>query len=129
MDILRRLSWAFVAGCIGAIALYVGVTLLLRSGFGNIPAQQAAYLGSKAFLYRSIVWGGIWGFAFVIPFLAGKWWARGLLVGLAATLVSFFVFRGGLPADVKEIIAAAVLNMVFWGLAAAFWHDKVMTRG
>jgi hypothetical protein len=75
-----------------------------------------------------VVWGGIWGFAFMIPFLTGKWWLRGPIVGIAATLVAIFVFRGG-QADLTFVIGAVILNVVCWGLTAAFWYDRVVKGG
>ena len=128
MDVLRRLSLAFASGCFGVLLFYVALRAGLEAGIIKPPAQALKFLTSKEFLYKQVVWGGIWGFAFFIPFLKGKWWARGLIVGLAATLVAIFVFQKAVP-PVQIIIGALVLNMVFWGLTAAFWHDKVVKAG
>ncbi len=59
--------------------------------------------------------------------LTGLWWARGLIVGFLATLAALFIFRSGTP-PIELVITGLVLNMVFWGLLAAWWHDKVMTK-
>ena len=53
------------------------------------------------------------------------WWLRGLIVGLLAALALLFIFQPALP-PVPMIVGILVLNMVFWGLTAALWHDKVM---
>lgn len=127
MDWLRRLSWAFVAGCVGVIVFYIGLRLALATGIMSPPEQALAVITSKAFLYQKITWGGIWGFLFAAPVLARMWWLRGLIVGLLATLAALFIFQPTLP-PLPLIVVAAVLNMVFWGLSAAFWHDKVMLR-
>ena len=128
MDVLRRLSLAFASGCFGVLLFYVALRAGLEAGIIKPPAQALKFLTSKEFLYKQVVWGGIWGFVFFIPFLKGKWWARGLIVGLAATLVAIFVFQKTMPPP-QFIVGALVLNMVFWGLTAAFWHDKVVKAG
>ena len=64
------------------------------------------------------MWGGVWGFAFVIPVLDGKmWWARGLIVGLAGLArVAFFIFRAAPPQLPFIIIGTIlVLNIVLLG--------------
>ena len=128
MDVLRRGSLAFASGCFGVILFYLVLRAGIASGLVNPPEAALKFLTSKAFLYRSVVWGGIWGFAFMIPFLKGKWWLRGPIVGAAATLVAIFVFRGG-QADLTFVIGAVILNVLCWGLTSAFWHDKVVRAG
>jgi hypothetical protein len=129
MDVFRRLSLAFASGCFGVILFYLVLRGGLEAGLLKPPEAALKFLTSKAFLYRSVVWGGIWGFAFMIPFLKGKWWLRGPVVGLAASLVAIFVFGGGAIPPVTRLIAILLLNMGFWGLTAAFWHDKVVKAG
>ena len=128
MDILRRGSLAFAAGAFGVILFYLVMQAGIGAGIMKPTGKALEFLTSKLFLYRSVVWGGIWGFAFMIPFLKGKWWLRGPIVGAAATLVAIFVFRGG-QADLTFVIGAVVLNVVCWGLTAAFWYDKVVKGG
>lgn len=123
MALLKRLSLAFAAGALGAVVLYAVVRIGVAAGLMGSGGGRFTSLG---FLYKQMVWGGIWGFAFLIPLLVGKWWARGLLVGLAASLVAMFVFMPSPPRDVRIIGTVLVLNMVFWGLAAAYWNDKVL---
>jgi len=128
MDILRRGSLAFASGCFGVILFYLVFRAGIASGMIKPPEAALKLLTSKLFLYRSVVWGGIWGFAFMIPFLKGKWWLRGPIVGAAATLVAIFVFRGG-QADLTFVIGAVILNVICWGMTAAYWYDKVVKGG
>lgn len=82
---------------------------------------------SKAFIYKQVVWGGIWGFLFSVPLLQPHWWARGLIVGTLATIAAIFVFQQAVPPPIF-IVYAFVLNAIFWGLSAAFWRDRVMAE-
>ena len=129
MDWLRRLSWAFAAGCVGVIGFYIGLRLSIEAGIIKGPEPMMTMLTSKGFFYSRLTWGGIWGFLFAVPLLTGKWWwLRGLIVGFLATLVAILVFQPQVP-PVAQIISMLVLNMVFYGLVAGFWHDKVMFQG
>ena len=128
MDWLRRLSWAFVAGCVGTIGFYIGIRIGMASGLVAGPPPVMEFLASKEFFYRQVTWGGIWGLLFVVPFLSGMWWLRGMIVGLLATLAAVFIFRPEVP-PLPLIVNMVVLNAGFWGLTAGFWHDKVMLGG
>lgn len=122
-DILRRLSWAFVSGCAGVVTFFVGAFILI--GLGVIPDAAAGQFETKAFMYKQLTWGGIWGFLFVLPVLRSMWWLRGLIVGALASLAALFIFMPQLP-PAQVIVLVFVLNAVFWGVPAAWWHDRVM---
>lgn len=128
MDWLRRLSWAFVAGCVGTIGFYIGIRLGMASGLVAGPPPAMEFLASKGFFYRQVVWGGIWGLLLVVPFLSGMWWLRGPVAGGLATLAAIFIFRPEVP-PLPLIVNMVVLNAGFWGVTAGFWHDKVMLGG
>lgn len=128
MELLRRLSWAFAAGCVGTIGFFIGIRIGMASGLVAGPPAMMEFLASKEFFYRQVVWGGIWGLLFVVPFLSPMWWLRGLVVGGLATLAAIFIFRPEVP-PLPVIVNMVVLNAGFWGITAGFWHDKVMLGG
>ncbi len=121
--VLRRLSWAFVSGCAGVIVFFAAAHVLIAVGI--IPDAAAGQFSSKAFIYKQVTWGGIWGLPFVLPLLRPMWWLRGLIVGALASLAALFIFMPQLP-PVPTIVLVFVLNAVFWGVPAAFWHDRIM---
>lgn len=126
MELLRSLSWSFVSGCVGTVGFFVGAFLFIAVGFIDTP-QTVETFQSKAFIYKQVVWGGIWGFLFTAPLLRPHWWARGLIVGTLATLAAIFIFLPEVP-SLTTIVYAFVLNAIFWGLSAAFWRDRVMAE-
>jgi hypothetical protein len=90
-SIFRTLSLFFVAGCVGGV-----LNSLVVWNFGHLGVNAA--LGVKiapqltpAWLYPRIVWGGIWGFLFLLPLLRGSVISRGLLYSLGPSLVMFFI--------------------------------------
>lgn len=127
MEVLRRLSWAYLAGCVGTLGFFVGLYIGLKTGVMKPPEQALAMLTSKGFFYKQVVWGGVWGWLFVIPLFKRQWWIRGPIVGALATAAALFYFRTTLP-PVEIIVGAIILNVLFWGLTAALWHDRVMVK-
>lgn len=83
---------------------------------------------TPAWLYPRIVWGGIWGVAFLITGMKGGLFRRGLLLSLGPTIVQLFVIfpykagKGMMGLELGMLTPAVVvfLNAV-WGLAAAAW--------
>jgi hypothetical protein len=125
-QILDRAAMSFAAGAFGALVHAVAVWaagayhLTARLGIGIAPALTASWL------YPRIVWGGLWGFLFLLP-LRGSWWLRGLVVSLAPSAFQLLwvfpqegghgLFGLGLGALTPAFVLAA--NAV-WGLAAAW---------
>jgi len=120
MAIFRQLTLAFGAGAFGACILAIVAFVLARLG---VPERIGASSppSDLAFLYRILVWGGIWGFLFVVPVMNRAWWLKGIIIGLLATLTLVLYFAPPLQqAPTAALIYIAVLN-AFWGLAAGAW--------
>jgi len=125
MTAFRKPSIAFAAGAFGSIILFLIVYLLIAGGIMRVPANLAASFQSKAFLYRIIVWGGIWALALVLPVLEKQWWLRGIVLGVIVSLANMFYFTPSLQGAPALMVAFLfILNMV-WGFAAAFWYAHV----
>ena len=124
----RQATLDFGAGALGAVAdLIVLVILGLLS---IIPAPEV----TKSWLYTAIVWGGLWGFLFLIPWKA-SWWLRGLAFSLGPTAVLWFVIYPsvanlgvlGLSQGIRGPIVPLITNGV-WGLVAAWWLEFIGAR-
>ncbi|MDJ0893634.1 MAG: hypothetical protein QNJ92_00715 [Alphaproteobacteria bacterium] len=135
MTLLQKLSLGFTAGALGAVANVVFVWLVVSAG---IAAAAGITLPGPpplpGFLYKQIVWGGLWGFLFVAPILSRSWWQRGLVVGLLASLVALFVFIPQTPLGTAGLNAGAMFPVLVllansvWGLAAAWWYARTAAR-
>lgn len=111
---IKKISLLFSAGVVG------GVMNALAVGWYS---QTLA----PPMLYQRMVWGGLWGILFLLPFRRlGIYW-RGLLFSLAPTLVQWLIV---FPARHQELFGTQLGSWTFlkviifnsvWGLAAAFW--------
>lgn len=129
MTTINFLSAAFAAGCVGGLANSVAVWGMGKTGITKAMGVSIAPDWSPAWLYPRIVWGGLWGFLFLLPCCQGlSIWARGLLYSLGPTLVVLFIVfplqakKGvmGLELGKMTPVFALIVNAV-WGLAAAWW--------
>jgi hypothetical protein len=127
-DTLRSLSLVFAGGTVGGLANGLVVWLFGLAGISTALGVKLAPALTPPWLYPRLVWGGIWGVLFLLPWWRGRPWLRGLVFSLGPTLVMLFVVfpvkldKGVLGLQVGALTPVFVLvyNAV-WGLAAAWW--------
>lgn len=128
----KRLSLAFAAGALGALAN--GLAIWLAGDFGLTAAIGVSIAPqlTPAWLYPRICWGGLWGFMFALPVLDRSWAVRGLVFSLAPTIVQLFVvFPQKTNAGVMGLGLGALTPLVvlaanaIWGLVAAGWYRLI----
>lgn len=125
---LRKISAALAAGALAGLVSSIiywylaDAGHLARVGINLHPALDPAWL------YARLCWGGIWGGLFLLPILASRPVAQGLLLSLAPTIAALFYFMPhgslgmlGLNAGPYTPFFVLLLNGV-WGLAAAVWY-------
>lgn len=130
----RQVALSFAAGSAGGLANSLTVWL-----FGTIGITAALGVGiapalKPAWLYPRIVWGGLWGFLFLLPVLANRPWTQGLLLSLGPSFIQLFVVfplkaqKGLLGLEIGLLTPVFVLffNAV-WGLTAA-WLIRTVSR-
>jgi hypothetical protein len=106
-DKMKRVLFFFGAGCLGGVAnslvLWLcgvyGVTALF--GVSISPALTANWL------YPRIVWGGIWGVIFLLPFFNSRPFSKGTLLSLFPTIVQLFIV---FPYQAKKGVAGIALG-------------------
>ncbi len=121
----RQATLAFSAGALGA--LFNRAALVAMGAIGIIGAPVV----SKEWLYQALVWGGLWGFLFLIPWRS-HWLVRALVFGIGPSLgvwlvlfpyvwhMGFFGLSGGPLSIVVPLIANGA-----WGVAAGGWLEFV----
>ena len=123
---MKKLLICFAAGCLGALANSLTVWAFGEYGINKQLEVAMAPALTTAWLYPRIVWGGIWGFLFVLPFMNTRLITKGALISVFPTLVQFFVIfplqakKGyfGLELGLYTPVLVTFFNLV-WGLVAA----------
>ena len=85
---------SFAAGAFGAL---VGSLTIWAAGAYHLTARLGIGIApglTPNWLYPRIVWGGSWGFLFLLPLVRGPWWLRGIILSLAPSAFQLlYVFR------------------------------------
>ncbi|MBD3296224.1 MAG: hypothetical protein GF392_02510 [Candidatus Omnitrophica bacterium] len=127
-EFVRKISLAFTAGAVGGILNRFVVWLFGYTGISGDLGVNFAPAWSKMFVYTGIVWGGIWGFLFILPLLRRSAALRGILYSIPPTLVMLFVVlprqmnKGMMGTDLGNMMLVLVVFFnIIWGLGAAYW--------
>jgi hypothetical protein len=124
----NRLGNAFTAGSLGGLANALVVWLCGNLGITAALGVAIAPALTPAMIYHRMVWGGIWGFVFLLPFLKSSIFWRGLIWSLGPTLVQLWVVfpmkagkgQMGMELGVLTPLFVVLFNAV-WGWVAALW--------
>jgi len=125
---ITNLSLVFAAGALGGLLNSVFVWFF---GLVGVTAALGVHLAppfTAPWLYQRLVWGGLWGGLFLLPWQSRSYPVRGLVYSLGPTLVTWFLVfpfqahKQVLGLDLGYLTPVFVLfyNAV-WGLAAAWW--------
>ena len=124
---LQKISLTFVAGCWGGLANGLALWFFGAMGLPQALGVQLAPAITAPWLYQRLVWGGIWGWVFLLP-SSLSYPVRGLLYSLVPVFVQllvvfpFKVQKGFLGLQLGYLTPAFVLFYnVVWGLTAAWW--------
>lgn len=123
---MKTLLIFFSAGCLGALANSLAVWLF---GYFGITAELGVSIApalTPDWLYPRIVWGGLWGFLFLLPILKSKYLLKGAILSLLPSMVQLFVVfpyqagKGMAGLDLGQLTPLFVLffNWV-WGVVSA----------
>ncbi len=131
----RNLTLVFGAGCLGGLVKSLVVWLFGEAGITAALNVNIAPSLTPSFLYRPIVWGGIWAILFLLPTKERKYITRGLLYSLGPTIVQLFVVfpyqahKGimGLQLGYLTPVFVLFFNAV-WGVAAGMWLNIIGYR-
>ncbi len=124
---LQKISLTFVAGCWGGLANGLALWFFGAMGLPQALGVQLAPAITAPWLYQRLVWGGIWGWVFLLP-SSLSYPVRGLLYSLGPSLAALLVVlpyqahKGALGLQLGYLTPIFVLlyNAV-WGVVAGWW--------
>lgn len=123
---MNKLLLFFAAGCVGGL-----INSLTVWQFGSLGITQQFGVSiapslSPAWLYPRIVWGGLWGLLFILPFLQSKLFVKGSILSVFPTLVQLLIIfpyqaqkgMAGLELGLLTPVFVLFFNWV-WGFTTA----------
>jgi hypothetical protein len=123
-----KLTILFSSGCVGGIINSLAVWFLGARGVTAALGVKIAPDLTPAWLYPRIVWGGIWGFLFLLPFLRKSLFWRGFLFSLGPTIAQLFVVFPAKASSGMMGLGLGNLTPLFvlffnavWGVSTAIW--------
>ena len=125
---IEYLSLVFAAGVIGGLANSIALWGFGQAGITAALGVKLAPMLTPGWLYPRLVWGGIWGFLFLLPFWRHRPFSKGVLLSLGPTLVQLLVVfpmqahKGmyGLALGTLTPLFVVFFNAV-WGVFTAIW--------
>lgn len=122
---MKNLLFYFAAGALAGLANSLVLWLLGDLGVTKLLGVSLVPALTSQWIYPRIVWGGIWGLAFVLPFMKFRLISKGLVLSLLPTIFQlFYVFpkqghQGmlGIGLGILTPLFVVALNMV-WGFVA-----------
>ena len=126
--LLQNISRVFFAGALGGFVETLVVWIAGLTGLVHIIGVDMAPALSTQWIYSAVVWGGLWGFLFVLPLQFRGCLLRGFLLSLAPTAVQLLVVfpvimnLGLFGQNLGTLTPAVILiyNAV-WGITASAW--------
>lgn len=88
---MKNCLLAFAAGCFGGLIYCVVMWLFSRYGITHSLGVSLYGSVSPQWMYPRIVWGGLWGFLFLLPMLTSSIVARSFFISLIPTFVQLFI--------------------------------------
>lgn len=124
---MKKLLICFAAGSLGGLIMSLAMWATGYFGITSFLGVRIALTLTPPWLYQRIVWGGIWGFLFLLPILNSKAFARGTLICLFPTLVQlFYIFPCKMGKGMAGI-ELGPLTPVF--ILVCYWIWGVVTAG
>jgi hypothetical protein len=125
---VKEVSLTFAAGALGGLANSLTLWLFGALGITHLLGVSLSPTLTPAWLYPRLVWGGLWGWLFLLPFPRLAYPSRGVIYSLGPSLVQLFIVFplaahkgvGGIELGYLTPLMVLFFNAV-WGLVTAIW--------
>ncbi len=131
-ETLKALSFTFSAGVFGAVMNMIAVVMFSHFGWAAAVGYKLQVNlsppGIYQWIYQRLIWGGLWGFLFLFPFLRSMPPVRIVVFAMAPTLFQLLVVfpylanKGFLGLDLGQSTPLFVIGFnIVWALFAEIW--------
>ena len=128
MRLPRSLSLGFAAGAVGGLLCGLVMWFCGEIGIADHYHVQIRPQLTLPWIYSRVVWGGLYGFLFALPFMEDSYFLRGLVYSAIPSLVTLFILfpifqhKGIMGARLGDLAWVAVVGYnTVWGLSAGLW--------
>jgi hypothetical protein len=131
---IRKVSGAFTGGAIGGLVDSIAIWVLGKIGITGLLGVTLRPDFTAPWLYRRIVWGGIWMLLLLLPLWQKRTVLRGCLFSLfPSAMMLFMVFpnmgKGLLGIGFGSLTPMVVIGLNFiYGIVAAFWFEATVSK-
>ena len=131
-NVLRTAALIFSAGAVGGLVCSLVIWFCGLMGITVGQEIVATPELSPAWLYPRVIWGGLWGGLFFIPFLSNAAFLRGCFYSLGPSLIQLqVVYPLKAGKDLLELnlgLSTLLLILAFnavWGVTAALLLKEI----
>ena len=131
---IRKVSGAFTGGAIGGLVDSIAIWVLGKLGITGLLGVTMRPDFTAPWLYRRIVWGGIWMLLLLLPLWQKRTVLRGCLFSLfPSAMMLFMVFpnmgKGLLGIGFGTLTPMVVIGLnLIYGIVAAFWFEATVSK-
>jgi hypothetical protein len=129
MKIIRNSSLAFTGGAIGSFIDSFNIWIMGVVGLSDIIGISMQPEFTTPWLYKRMIWGGIWMLLLLIPILKNSIYLRGILFSLAPSAMMIFLVLPSMKQGVLGTgfgvlmpVIVIVLNFIY-GIIASSWYS------
>ncbi|MBM4325765.1 MAG: hypothetical protein FJ118_01265 [Deltaproteobacteria bacterium] len=133
--LLRHASLTYAAGNVGAVVNSLAAWLFGMLGVSAALGVKMAPALTAGWLYPRLVWGGLWGLLFSLPFLPGSPLLRGFLFSIGPTFGQLFIVfpfslgKGMLGLDLGTLTPVLVILFnAIWGIVTSYWLELTQDK-
>ena len=129
-----KVSGAFTGGAIGGLVDSIAIWVLGKLGITGLLGVTMRPDFTAPWLYRRIVWGGIWMLLLLLPLWQKRTVLRGCLFSLFPSAMMLFVVlpnmgKGLLGIGFGTLTPMVVIGLNFiYGIVAAFWFEATVSE-
>jgi len=129
----RKLSGAFTGGALGALLDSFNIWFMGVTGVSDFIGITMKPDFAAPWIYKRMVWGGLWMLVLLLPIMKGRIFLRGLFFSLLPSAMMLFMV---LPSMGKGMFGfgfgtmmpfvVVLLNFIY-GIFASFWYSKAVS--
>lgn len=133
MRTIRAISGAFTGGALGALLDSFNIWAMGKTGISDLIGIGMKPEFTGPWLYKRMVWGGVWMLLLILPFLKGRIVLRGVLFSLLPSAMMLLLVlpsmgKGMFGLGFGALMPLVVIGLNFiYGIFASFWYSKVIS--